>query len=92
MLFSNFAKKLPASVRTMEDFLSHDNGELGPSQSPFFSIPDIFYGQGWGVEDNAQIGKLLRKSTRSPSVVGGTTQYRIQEEVRTPGPSIRNAC
>jgi hypothetical protein len=73
-MFSNFAKKLPMVVRTMEDFLSHDKGELGPTQSPFFSIPDIFYGQGWGVDDS-QLKMLHQRKMPRPA----TNQYR--EEV-----------
>lgn len=92
LLFSNFAKKLPIVVRTMEDYLSHDKGELGSTQSPFFSIPDIFYGQGWGVDDNAQI-KMLRKNNNRSAM--------RQEEVRnaillrcdsTDPASSRSAC
>jgi hypothetical protein len=84
VLFCNYGKKMPPAVRTMEDFLSHDKGDLGggTAQSPFFSIPDIFYGQGWGVDDN--MSKMLRKNTRSPSATAPTDVRvsRPQEEVR----------
>ena len=89
-MFSNFAKKLPLTVRTMEDFLSHDKGELTPGPSNFFNVNDLFYGTN---EDSTHIGKLLRR-TRSPAIglkaeQGGGLRGSLRDsgdnEVRTAG-------